>query len=804
MKSYWKLMWTLVVLFSLIGCGAPVSPDITPTPGPDTPSVTSPPPETLPTVTPTPTPTPQGRVLSGDQALFYGDFTAARDEYRLALAAGSEADIQAAALWGLGRVEYEDGNLAASLDILRQLTAAYPGSVHAAYAHFLMGEIYTELGRFSEAAEAYTAYLALRPGLIDTYAQERRGDALAATGDASGAIAAYQAALNASHLENLPLEIKIAQAYVAAGDANTAIAMYNDISLRASDDYLKAQTDFLIGQLYLQRGQNDLAYERFRHAVDNYPRAYDSYSALVVLVNAGVPVNEFNRGLINYFVGQYGFALMAFDNYLAANPQHDGTVRYYRALTLEQLSRYSEAVDELTFFIQNYPSNPYWQTAWEDKAYLQWAYLGQYPQAAQTLLDFVAAAPTSPYAPQAMLSAGRILERDNRLAEAAAVWERIGDSYAGTPEASQGLFWAGIARYRLGDREAALLTFHRSLQASATAEDQARAYFWIGKAQQALGDSGAAQVAFQQAAGLDPLGYYGLRSRDLLLGERPFQSPPAYDLTVDWAAERREAEAWLRITFNLPPETDLSGPGALLQDARLIRGTELWQLGLYDQARLEFEDLRAAVAQNPADGYRLMNYLLDLGMYRTAIFLDRQILTLAGMETQASTLAAPRYFQHIRYGTYYQEIVVPTAERYGFHPLFLYAVIRQESLFEGYVRSSAGARGLMQIIPATGATLAVSVGWPPDYTEEDLYRPQVSITYGAHYLASNRDYFGGDLYVALAAYNSGPGNAAIWADLAGNDPDLFVEVVRYQETRLYIRSIYELFGMYRSLYGTIP
>lgn len=803
MKTLTKILW-LGVILSLAGCGVPPAPEATSTPGPGTPSVTPLAAEVPPTATPTPTPTPQGRVLHGDQALFYGDFTSARDEYRLALANAADAEVQAAALWGLGRVEYEDGNLAASLEYLRQLTAAHPASPYAAYAHFLMGEIYAELGRFSEAADSYAAYLALRPGLIDTYAQERRGDALAAIGDYPGAIAAYQSALNASHIENLSLEINIAQAYAAAGDANTALAMYNDIGLRASSDYVKAQMDFLAGQLYLQRGQNDLAYERFRHAVDNYPRSYDSYSALVALVEAGVPVDEFNRGLVNYFAGQYGFALMAFDRYLAANPQNDGTVRYYRALTLEQLGRYSEAVEELSFFIQNYPSNLYWQTAWEDKAYLQWAYLGQYPQAAQTLLDFVAAAPTSPYAPQAMLSAGRILERDNRLEQAAAVWERIGDNYAGSQEASQGLFWAGIARYRLGDREAALLTFHRGLQASTVAEDQARAYFWIGKTQQARGDAAAAQAAFQQAAALDPLGYYGLRSRDLLLGERPFQSPPAYDLTVDWAAERREAEAWLRITFGLPPDTDLSGPGALLQDSRLMRGTELWRLGLYDEARLEFEGLRSAVEQNPADCYRLMNYLLDLGMYRTAIFLDRQILTLAGMETQASTLAAPRYFQHIRYGTYYQEIVVPTAERYGFHPLFLYAVMRQESLFEGYVRSSAGARGLMQIIPSTGATIAASVGWPPDYTDQDLYRPQVSITYGAHYLASNRDYFGGDLYVALAAYNSGPGNAAIWADLADNDPDLFVEVIRYQETRLYIRSIYELFGMYRSLYGTVP
>jgi soluble lytic murein transglycosylase len=174
------------------------------------------------------------------------------------------------------------------------------------------------------------------------------------------------------------------------------------------------------------------------------------------------------------------------------------------------------------------------------------------------------------------------------------------------------------------------------------------------------------------------------------------------------------------------------------------------------------------------------------------------------MESQASTLAAPRYFQHVRYGTYYEPIILPVAEQKGFHPLLLFSVVRQASLFEGYVSSSAGARGLMQIIPSTGAALASSLGWPPDYTDLDLYRPVVSVTYGGHYLMNNRNLFNGDLYAALAAYNGGPGNADIWLQMAGGDQDLFVEVIRYQETRDYIRSIYENFVIYRSLYGRVP
>jgi soluble lytic murein transglycosylase len=167
-------------------------------------------------------------------------------------------------------------------------------------------------------------------------------------------------------------------------------------------------------------------------------------------------------------------------------------------------------------------------------------------------------------------------------------------------------------------------------------------------------------------------------------------------------------------------------------------------------------------------------------------------------------MLAPTYFSHIRYGLYFRDLILPAAEANGLDPLFLYSVVRQESLFEGFVSSTAGARGLMQIIPETGAGISRQLGWPIDFKPEDLYRPYVSVAYGAHYLARNRDSLGGDLYAALAAYNGGPGNAAAWKELAQGDPDLFLETVRAQESRDYIRRIYEIYIVYRRLYGTAP
>ncbi len=757
-----------------------------------------------PTLTPSPTPTPEVRIETGEQAFFDGDYIRAQSEFQAALSTTTDPEMCAAALWGLGRVEYAAGNNGKALEDLGNLSKNYPGGPNAARAYFIMGEIYMTLERYTEAAQAFTSYISMRPGVLDSLTQEKLGDAYGSAGNYVEAISAYKAAQAASHIgDDTSLQIKLAQAYVSSGDSATALNIYDSLTKASSDDYVKAQIDLLTGRLYLSLGQTDQAYQRFLDAVNNYPMSYDSYSALVTLVNANVQVDDLNRGLTDYFAGQYGYALDAFQRFITTNPKNDGTAPYYHAMALLKLGNYKVGVDELTNFIKNFPDNKNWQSAWGEKAETQWSELGDNTAAAQTYLDYAKANPDIMFAPQALLSAGRNYERANRLDDAARVWESLADSYPGSDLVPQALFWSGIVRYRAVRYDQALVTFQRDLQLSTAVDDQARAYFWIGKTQQVMGDNTSAQSSWKQAASLDPTDYYSLRSQDMLLKRPAFTPPPSTNFSMDLTAERAQAEAWLRVTFNLPTDTDLSTPGALLSDPRLMRGTELWTLDLEDEARLEFEDLRTSVAQNPADSYRLANYLIDLGLYRPAINAIRQVLTLAGMTTQSQTLAAPAYFNHVRYGLYYQDLVVPAAQETGFDPLFLFSVMRQESLFEGFVRSTAGARGLMQITPDTGQLIANNLGWS-NFTTEDLYRPTISVMLGATFLEQQRIRSNGDLFIALAAYNAGPAAAPIWRDLSGPDPDLFLEVIRYSQTSDYIRNIYEIYNMYRSIYGTIP
>jgi soluble lytic murein transglycosylase len=661
---------------------------------------------------------------------------------------------------GMGRAKYQNGDYQAALEAFNNIIQNYSPSTDLPYAYFNLGQTYAAMGRYSEAADAYLNYMVNRPGVVDAYVLNLRGDALSSANDFVGATNDYRAALQSpSLLEGIDIEIKLAHTFAIAGDYGTAIAMYQDIYNRASSDYTKAQLDLLVGQAYTALGQMENAYAAYQDAVNNYPTSYDSYSALLALVDNNQSVDELNRGIVDYYAGQYGVALAAFDRYIQTSMADPGAARYYNGLTFQATGGYEDAVAQST--------------------------------------------PNHARAGEFLYDAASVAEMDNQLARAAEIWDRVSLEYPGYEKSWRALLLAGICRYRLGDYTNADSSFQRLLANSTTLQERSAALLWQGKTQNALGNAQAAQALWDQCSTVDPTGYYSERARDYLLNRQPFSPPDAYDLTIDWVTERQQAEDWMRSTFNLTADTDLSSPASLGSDPRFIRGSELWKLGLYEEARAEFEDLRISIQDSPVDNYRLTNYLLDLGLYRSAILAARQTLNLAGLD-DATSLTAPAFFNHVRFGVYYSDLVIPAAEMYEFHPLFLFSVVRQESAFEGFVYSSAGARGLMQIVPVTGLEIVSSLGWPQNYTDQDLYRPVVSILLGSNYLSKWRDRLDKDIFAALAAYNGGPGNAQSWQEAAGGDPDLFLEIVRFEETRNYIRGVYEYFNIYRRIYARNP
>ena len=281
----------------------------------------------FPTLTPlpSPSPAPEALVNTGDQALLNGDWENALLEYQLAQADSSDPLMQSAAIFGSARANFMARNDYETISLLEKLIATYPDSPQLAQAHFLMGQALSRQERYSEAAQAYLNYMALRPGQIDAYVLDMRGDALFAAGDYAGARNDYQAALGAaSMLDEIQLRLKLARAYAVSGDTPTALALYDDLYNRTQSDYTRALIDLRKGQAYTALGQTDQAKNAYLDAVTNFPTSYDTYSALVALVEAGVEVNELQRGIIDYYADQYGPALTALDHYLQNDPADPG------------------------------------------------------------------------------------------------------------------------------------------------------------------------------------------------------------------------------------------------------------------------------------------------------------------------------------------------------------------------------------------------------------------------------------------------------------------------------------------------
>ncbi len=764
----------------------------------ETPTLT-PSPSVTPTVTPTPTPIPQVILESAKQAHFNGDWEQAEALYREAATSNLEPSDAISAQVGLASVLSELKRYPEAAQVLDTVISEFPDHPEIVEAYFIRGLQKEAIGQPLEAAADFKQFLQAGSGPVDDVVWNRIGEALAAGGDYDGAIEAFQnARQSGGGLENL---VGIGNAQYSSGDIPAALETYQEVYNLSGDDFLKAQMNLFMGRALTDLGNLDSAYERYLDSVYQFPSAYDSYTGLVELVEAGIAVEEYSRGLVDYFAGQYEVAIAAFDRYFAASPEeHEGAGHHYKALSQRALGDYLGAVEEWQVLIDTHPEDPLWLEAWEQIAFTQWAYMDLYSEAKATLTRFVEENPQHPAAPDFLFEAGEVSERMNDLTGAIELWDRLVSTYPESERVNPAAFAAGIANFRLGNFSEAARWFDVSLSKSVDAADRTRAYLWIGKSNEAMDDSEAARAAWEAAQLVDPSGYYGLRAGELREGGMPFQGSGSPEFSINEADLIDEVETWLRSKFLIEKEGPLwplTEP--LLSDPRRLRGEQLWTLGFEGDARLVFEDLRRAYSQDPLQTYQLIHYFLNLGLYQPAIYNTRDLLALAEAD-ELGVGEVPRYLAQVRFGPYYDDLILAEADRRGLEGLFVLSVARQESLFESFATSYADAKGLMQIIPTTGADLASREGWPSDYTVEDLYRPIVSVRLGARYLADLQDYFDGDLYATLAGYNAGPGNSSIWLELAQGDPDLFLEIIRLDQPRAYIKAIYWAYQQYNQLY----
>ncbi|PMB23101.1 tail length tape measure protein, partial [Fischerella thermalis CCMEE 5319] len=134
------------------------------------------------------------------------------------------------------------------------------------------------------------------------------------------------------------------------------------------------------------------------------------------------------------------------------------------------------------------------------------------------------------------------------------------------------------------------------------------------------------------------------------------------------------------------------------------------------------------------------------------------------------------------------------------NPLLVTALIRQESRFQPKIKSVANATGLMQVLPDTAKWIAPQI--KEDSKKINLEDPNDNIMLGTWYLDHTHQQYGNNSLLAIASYNAGPGNVAKWLQtIPTQDPDEFVELIPFDETKNYVRQVFGNYWNYLRLYN---
>ncbi len=803
-----KSMWLLISLIILVAC-SPATPNnnnvtfVVVTNTPPVVSVASAQP-LQPTFTPTPDMPPEIALQVANRYWLDGYFENAVYAYQALLERANTipSEIRAEAAYGMGRAALREGLFNYAIDPLTILIREYPNDFRGAQAYFMRGDAYMGLSMWQEAINDYQLYLQIRPNLIDSYVYERIGDAQVNLGQTDAAYASYiRAAETARYITSqAALHERVARLHLARGEVDLAVAEYDKILEFAQNTAYRAQIAYAAAEALINSGDMARGTIRMTQVFDQYPESPQAYRAMQILTQNGQPLNNYRRGLVNYFNEDYENAVIAFNTYTTEAQLADipADLHLYLGISYRALGNFEAAKVAFQTITTQYPNDPLFGNGLLEQGRTK--FIAQDIDGA--IAEYLSIAQNFGYlsetAAEALWRAGYLYATTERPSEARDVFLRLADAYPNTTQAISGLQIAANALLTINDTFGAETIFARiATIPTASADDRADAYLQVGRLAFARGDQNTAQTAFNQVVSTSPNSYYAARARDILAGRAPFTPPAQYQFEFDILADVTQAEDWLRSRFGITQPSPLWVLSPQLeQDPRIVRGRELWALGIVDEAQDEFDEVINAYSTDALASYQLAVYMNILGAYRPSIFAAANVLITAGV----ATLDAPAYIARLRFPVYYRDVVVNTAQRYNFDPLLMFSLIRHESFFETYATAAAGEKGLTQVIPPTGEYIAQQLNWR-DYQHSDLFRPYAGIEFGAFYLAEQLRLFDYNVYAALGAYNAGPGRAMAWLQIAGNDPDRFMSAITISSTQLYIQRIYNNYAMYRELYG---
>lgn len=225
-------------------------------------------------------------------------------------------------------------------------------------------------------------------------------------------------------------------------------------------------------------------------------------------------------------------------------------------------------------------------------------------------------------------------------------------------------------------------------------------------------------------------------------------------------------------------KTDAAAKTAVARDPAMVRAIQLYRLERANWAEREWND---ALARFTPEQRRIaVDIAQDNGWF------DRGVFGLINVGGKSYPEESRLY--ELRFPLHHDSAIRREAAKHNIDPTWVAAEIRAESVFNPKARSHADARGLMQVLPSTGAGIAKRLGLPWR-GGESLYEPEFNISLGTAYLRELEDKYG-MTYTAIAAYNAGPAPVARWQSQRPEmDADFWIETVSYKETRDYVARI---------------
>ena len=622
--------------------------------------------------------------------------------------------------------------------------------------------------RLHRAEEALGTLEAIATGRTDFFNSRVRlevADILAPLGDTAGVRLASAGIVDGEVRERGWL--LYFDAYLAADDSAGAETLLDRTVASITDGGRRARGWATLGALRQARGDEAGAISAFRAVLEAVERGGSATLAATALAESGTVLTEElpELGRVLQRGGRSRLALEVYDRYLvetSATPA--ATLRLARARLLAGTDRLSEAREELSRLAQS-DDPTIGAPALDNLARVQ-RRLGAGGEAQSSQEQLVERFPGSREAVDFIFFRADADHDAGRFSRAM-------DGYGRTATMAPTMDRAGLARMRLGqlhtgagDHEYGASVFEDYLADFPDGRRWQEAAYWAAWNRLRLGDRERAAEHVALVTRGDPLSYYAFLGAELL-GE-------SYDPDLDRDPPFDEAGVF----WMYEP----------LREAGLLRRS-----GMRSAARDIVERLTERAGDAPGALLRLAEGLIAEGMYIEGIRVGGR----------AQNAGYPRTSRLVRaaYPLPYRDVIFDEAAKHEVDPFLMAALIRQESAFDAEIVSSAGAIGLMQVIPETGRELARREG-PRPFSAAVLRIADVNLHLGSRYLAQMLGRYDGQLPLVLSAYNAGPSRASRWSRLPeASDLQRFTERIPFFETRNYVKSVARNAQVYRWLYG---